>query len=70
MIPETYGNPTGMNIGDMIQYRVNPVYETEYYIVLDFEYGAAKFYSIHDQRIVSISIPFIQRNMQRFKRLS
>ena len=70
MISQAYQNPTAFNIGDMIQYCVNPVYETEYFIVLGFQYGAAKLYNIHDQRIVSISIPFIQRSMQFFKRLS
>ena len=59
-----------LKIGDMVKYCINPIYETEYLIVLEFKYGAVMFYSIDDQRIVSVSIPFIEKYTQYFKRLS
>ena len=58
------------NIGDMVKYCIKPIYETEYLIVLEFKYGAVMFYSINDQRVQSVSLPYIEKYAQYFKRLS
>ena len=70
MIPETYGNATGMNIGDMIRYHAGSVYEVQYFVLLDFQYGAIKFYDIKKERITSMSAPYVKRYPHFFKRLS
>ena len=70
MISEIYGNPTGMNIGDMIKHNADPTLVVQYLIVLDFQYGSVKFYDINEGCFTSFSMPYIKRYLQLFKRLS